>query len=70
MTISPTFYEQFFCVNAFFEAFMSFNWLFIFLAKNIGAKVSHQMFVKLTTVVDFINFLHAHFCTGDVRAKC
>jgi hypothetical protein len=40
-----------------------------FLQKNIGAKAACKMLVKLTTVVNFINGLRAHFSCEILVAK-
>jgi len=60
VSISPTFYEQFFCTEVFWAAFLLLQFGFvIFWQKSIGTKAARKMLVKLTAV-----FRHAaHFMT-------
>jgi len=54
--ISPKFYKQLLCVNEFCEASLCLQFVFvIFWQKEIGAEAAHEMLVKLTMGVDFIN---------------
>jgi len=54
-----------FCIKLFCKAFSYYSyWLYNFWQKSIGAKASHKLLVKLTTVVNFINVLRAIFCTN------
>jgi len=62
LSISQTFFEQFFQTKVFSTAFSLLTiWLYIFWQKNIGAKAAHKMFVKLITLVNFTNFFGAAF---------
>jgi hypothetical protein len=60
-------------MNMFCEPFMCLQFLFVFLSKEnwpIGTKAAHEMLVKLTTGVDFINVLQAAFtCAYSKSAK-
>jgi hypothetical protein len=50
VSISPTFYEQFFHTKVFCNAFLYLQFGFVILwHNNIGAKTAHKMLTKLTT---------------------
>ena len=53
LSFSPTFYEQLFCTKVFWAAFLYLGLRFVFFCwKEIGAKASCKMLVKLTTAAD------------------
>ena len=49
VSISPTFYQLFFCTKVYWAAFLYLRLRFVFFCqKEIGAKAASQMLVKLT----------------------
>jgi len=62
LSISQTFFEQFFQTKVFSTSFSLLTiWLYILWQKNIGAKATRKMIMKLTTLVSLTNFFGAAF---------
>jgi len=56
VSISPTFNEQLFYTEVFYQAFMCLQFVFeFFWHKKIGEKPLHKMLVSLTKDVNFTN---------------
>ena len=60
MSISPTFYEQLFCTQVSCSAFLCLQFGFvIFCQKEIGAKATGEILVKLSSCYSRVQFLAA-----------
>ena len=61
-SISPTFYNQLFCIKVFCAPFLCLQFGFVFFwQKEISAKATDRLLVKLTKEVNFTNILQPAF---------